>query len=117
MQLDRGGDAALELSYTLRGPSAAGWRQRYAGEATRRSRVLEDLSQQFPGLEIASDGLTLNDVSNYEEPVALGVRGKAPRLWRDEGGSISLSVTPRDRLAPSYASLPRRRAGCGGRGR
>jgi tetratricopeptide (TPR) repeat protein/transglutaminase-like putative cysteine protease len=108
MQLDRNGDAELELSYTLRGPSAAGWRQRYAGDATRRARVLEDLGQQFPGLEIAADGLTLNDVSNYEEPVSLRVRGKAPRLWRDEGGSISLSVTPRDRLAPSYASLLRR---------
>ena len=108
MQLDHDGDAALQLEYTTRGASAAAWRQRYSGDATRRARVLEDLGQQFPGLEIAADGLTLNDVSNYEEPVSLHVRGKAPRLWRDEGGSISLSVTPRERLAPSFASLPRR---------
>ena len=108
MQLDRSGDAALELEYTTRGASAAAWRQRYAGEATRRARVLEDLGRQFPGIEIATDGLALNDVSNYEQPVSLRVRAKAPRLWRDEGGSISLSVTPRDRLVPQYASLPRR---------
>jgi len=110
MRLAANGDAELELSYTTSGASAAAWRQRYAGEATRRSRVLEDLSQEFPGVEIAkSSGLSLNDVSDYEEPVTLGVRAKAPRLWREEGGALSLRVTPRERLVPLYASLPRRR--------
>jgi len=111
MKLAANGNAELDLSYTTSGASAAGWRQRYAGEATRRARVLEDLSQEFPGVEIAagSASVTLNDVSNYEQPVALRVRAKAPHLWREEGGSLSLRVTPRERLAPLYASLPRRR--------
>jgi cellulose synthase operon protein C len=115
MRLAPNGDAALELAYTTSGASAAAWRQRYAGEATRRARVLEDLSPEFPGIDIADGsgnggaGLTLNDVSNYEEPVSLRVRAKAPHLWRDEGGSLSLKVTPGERLAPRYASLPRRR--------
>jgi cellulose synthase operon protein C len=110
VRLAQNGNAELDLGYTTSGASAAAWRQRYAGEATRRARVLEDLSQEFPGIEIpTSGGLTLNDVSNYEEPVSLHVRAKAPHLWREEGGSISLPVTPHERLAPLYASLPRRR--------
>jgi tetratricopeptide (TPR) repeat protein len=132
MRLAPNGDAELDLAYTTSGPSAAAWRQRYAGEATRRARVLEDLSQEFPGIvipdggsasrvgdgaganaasakEVTSYGLTLNDVSNYEQPVSLRVRAKAPHLWREEGGSLSLEVTPSERLAPLYASLPRRR--------
>jgi cellulose synthase operon protein C len=51
----------------------------------------------------------LNDVSNYEQPVSLRVHAKAPHLWRDEGGTLSLRVTPRERLGALYASLPRRR--------
>jgi transglutaminase-like putative cysteine protease/tetratricopeptide (TPR) repeat protein len=113
MRLAPNGNAELDLAYTTSGASAAAWRQRYAGEATRRARVLEDLSQEFPGIEIPNNsqnyGLTLNDVSNYEEPVSLRVRAKAPHLWREEGGSLSLEVTPHERLAPLYASLPRRR--------
>lgn len=60
-------------------------------------------------MEIAANGVTLNDVSNYERPVALGVRARAPHLLREEGGTLSLRVTPRERLTPPYASLPRRR--------
>jgi tetratricopeptide (TPR) repeat protein/transglutaminase-like putative cysteine protease len=110
MRLAPNGNAELELAYTTSGASAAAWRARYAGEATRRARVLEDLSQEFPGIEIAkTGGLSLNDVSDYEQPVSLSVRAKAPHLWRDEGGTLSLRVTPRERLAPLYASLPQRR--------
>jgi hypothetical protein len=116
IRLAPNGNAELDLAYTTSGASAAAWRQRYAGEATRRARVLEDLSPEFPGIEIVKEqsdgghpGLSLNDVSNYEEPVSLRVRAKAPHLWRDEGGSLSLKVTPGERLAPRYASLPRRR--------
>ena len=109
MRLSSSGNAELELAYTTSGASAAAWRQRYAGEATRRARVLEDLGQEFPGIDIPSNGLSLNDVSNYEEPVSLRVRAKAPHLWREEGGTLSLRVTPRERLAPLYASLARRR--------
>jgi hypothetical protein len=115
MKLAANGNAELALEYTTSGSSAASWRARYAGEATRRARVVEDLSQEFPGIELAgpsgggpNGGLTLNDVSNYEQPVKLEVRARAPHLLREEGGALSLRVTPRERLAPLYASLSRR---------
>jgi hypothetical protein len=108
MRLGPTGNADLDLAYETTGASASAWRARYAGEATRRARVLEDLSQEFPGIEIAGSGVTLNDVSNYEQPVSLRVHAKAPHLWRDEGGTLSLRVTPRERLTALYASLPRR---------
>jgi hypothetical protein len=110
MRLAPNGNAELELAYTTSGASAAAWRQRYAGEATRRVRVLEDLSHEFPGIEIPKGAaLSLNDVSNYEEPVSLSLHARAPHLWREEGGALSLRVTPRERLSSLYASLPRRR--------
>jgi transglutaminase-like putative cysteine protease/predicted TPR repeat methyltransferase len=109
MHLAQTGNAELELSYEKVGPSAAAWRQRYAGEATRGSRVLEDLNQEYPGLEVLPNGLSLNDVSNYETPVSLRVRAKAPHLWREEGEALSLRVTLRERLAALYASQARRR--------
>ena len=52
MKLAANGNAELALGYTTSGSSAASWRARYAGEATRRARVVEDLSQEFPGLEL-----------------------------------------------------------------
>ena len=72
--------------------------------------VPDRLAAGSPSSDFAASVLNVSAAAlqRYEEPVSLHVRGKAPRLWRDEGGSISLSVTPRDRLAPSYASLPRR---------
>ncbi len=109
MRLGATGAAELELGYETRGPSASAWRQRYSAEATRHARVLEDLSQEFPGIEIPKAGVVLNDVSNFEVPVSIQVRAKAPRVWREEGASRSLRVTPEERLGPVYASLPRRR--------
>ena len=109
IHLAQTGNADLELSFEKVGPSAAAWRQRYAGEATRGSRVLEDLSQEYPGVELVPNALSLNDVSNYETPVSLRVRAKAPHLWREEGGALSLRVTPRERLAALYAGQTRRR--------
>jgi tetratricopeptide (TPR) repeat protein/transglutaminase-like putative cysteine protease len=108
-RLSADGNAELELAYEVSGASAAAWRSRYAGDATRRARVLEDLSQQFSGVEIPAGGITLNDVSNYEQPVSLRVHARAPHLLREEGGSLSSSVTPRERLVPLYASAVERR--------
>jgi hypothetical protein len=107
-RLSSDGNAELDLTYEVSGASAASWRARYAGDATRRARVLEDLSQQFPGVEVPAGAITLNDVSNYEQPVSLRVHARAPHLLREEGGSLSSTVTPRERLVPVYASAAER---------
>jgi tetratricopeptide (TPR) repeat protein/transglutaminase-like putative cysteine protease len=109
LHLSAAGLADIELEYQTNGPSASSWRRRYSADATRRARVLEDLSQEFPGLEIPESGIAINDLSNYELPVSVKVRGRAPRLLREEGGTFSLSVTPSERLGPAYGSLTQRR--------
>jgi len=110
LKLTAAGGAELALDYETTGPSAAAWRRRYSAEATRRARVLEDLGREFPGIQIA-DGPTaihMNDLSNFEQPVSVSVRAKAPRVLREEGHTRTLIVTPGERLGQAYASLPRR---------
>jgi tetratricopeptide (TPR) repeat protein len=109
LHLSAAGPAAIDLSYETSGPSAAAWRQRYSADATRRARVLQDLGREFVGIEIPESGIRMNDLSNFEQPVSVQVQGRAPRLLREEGGTFSLPVTPSERLAPVYASLPQRR--------
>jgi len=110
LRLGATGGADLEFSYETTGPSASAWRRRYAADATRQARVQEDLGREFPGLELA-DGpaaIEMSDLSNFEQPVSVHVRAHSPHVWREEGHSKSLVVTPSERLTQAYASLPRR---------
>jgi tetratricopeptide (TPR) repeat protein/transglutaminase-like putative cysteine protease len=109
VRLASSGQAELTLDYETTGPSAAAWRQRYSGEATRRARVLEDLGSEFPGLEVPQGGIRMNDLSDFEQPVSVHVQARVPRLLREEGGTFSLPVTLNERLASAYAGAPRRR--------
>jgi hypothetical protein len=111
MRLGKNGAAELELQYETRGASAAAWRQRYSGEATRKARVIEDLSREFPGIELVDPAtpIVTSDLSNYEQPVNIRVRARAPHVLREEGHTASLAVTPGERLTVQYASLPERK--------
>ncbi len=106
-----GGAAELELEYETSGPSAAAWRQRYASEATRRARVQEDLLREYPGIEIGAGalGVQTSDLSDWERPVTISVRGRAPNVLRAEGRSASVAVTPSERLTGRFAGLQKRR--------
>lgn len=105
------GASELSLAFETQGASAPAWRRRYASDASRRARVLEDLTREFPGIELAAGpgAIVTNDLSDFEQPVSLQVRARVPRLWREEQGTSSLAVTLGERLTPEYASLGRRR--------
>ena len=103
------GSAKLELVHTTSGVEAPGWRRRYNAEATRKERVLGDMGQQYPGFSLAKDGVNVSDLSDYNKPVVMTVKGTAPSFARREGDRLSASVTPAVRLTSRYASLSKRR--------
>ncbi len=109
--LSQNGDARLDLSYVTRGTSAAEWRRRYHADATRRERINNDLGREFPGFTIQAgkQGIVTSDLQDLEKPVKLGVRGKAQGFARKEGDQLSMAVTTKFRLTPTYASLSRRK--------
>jgi hypothetical protein len=104
------GSAKIEINYSARGSSAPDWRRRYHAEATRRERINGDLGREFPGFEITpgAAGVTAGDLEDLEQPVKLGVTGRAPTFARKEGKSLSMTVTLDARLTPNFASLSRR---------
>lgn len=102
------GSAKLDMTYTTSGVAAPDYRRRYHAEATRNDRVLGDLARQYPGFSLAKDGVKVNDLSDYEKPVVMSVKGSVPGFARREGDRLSASVTPDVRLTPVYASLSSR---------
>lgn len=111
-QLRRNGSAAVQVDYEVRGSSASTWRRKYAAESTRRERVSEALSTDWPDFRIEPGvrGLTINDLTDIEQPVSLQVRGTAGEFARREGRALSMEVTPSFRLTPAFASLKERRS-------
>ncbi|HMR08371.1 MAG TPA: DUF3857 domain-containing protein, partial [Polyangiaceae bacterium] len=102
------GSAKVDMTYTTSGVAAPDYRRRYHAEATRNDRVLGDLARQYPGFSLAKDGVKVNDLSDYEKPVVMSVKGSVPGFARREGDRLSASVTPDVRLTPVYASLSSR---------
>lgn len=109
--LEPSGAAALELELEATGPSASAYRHRYLAESTRRARVIEDVTSEFPGLSVlpGERGVQVSDLNRFEEPVRLSVTGRVAHLARREGERLSLLVTVGTRLVPRFASLPKRR--------
>ena len=105
------GSARLDVQIDTTGASAAQWRLRYHGDATRRDRVVNDLSKELPGFEVApgAAGIETNDLENLELPVHLRIQGRAPAFGRIEADELSVPVTPRDRFVSAYATLSQRR--------
>ncbi len=109
--LSANGDAKLELSYVTRGTSAAEWRFRYHADATRRERINNDLGREFPGFSIQAGkaGIVASDLEDLEKPVKISVQGTAQGFARKEGNQLSMAVTTKVRLTPTYASLSQRK--------
>lgn len=108
VRLKTDGSAELDLSYETRGVSAPEWRLRYQADATVVERLSEDLGREFPGFSMARGGLEKNDLTDFEQPVRIRVRGSAPQLARLEGERLSLAVTPQLALTQNFASLSAR---------
>jgi tetratricopeptide (TPR) repeat protein len=111
IDLAKDGGAELSLDYELSGPSAAGFRQRYLAESTRRARVVEDTTAEFSGLSLlpGERGVTMSDLNQFEAPVRFRLHGHVSQMARREGDRLSLSATLGTRLTPRYATLSARR--------
>jgi len=105
------GVAQLDIRTETSGALAAEARQRYHAQATRRERVVRDLSNEFAGFELATGAgaLEVNDLEDIEQPIKTRVRGKVASLGRRDGNEASIPIGPVGRLVSSYASLSNRK--------
>ncbi len=101
------GSAQVDLKIDVGGVSASAWRQRYHADATRRTRLQEDLSAEFAGLEIAD--ATAGNFEDVEQKVSLRVKGKTPQLARRDADTWSAPVGPSEHMVRDFAALSRRR--------
>lgn len=99
--------ALVDWRADVTGAYAAGYRQRYHSEVSRKQRLTEDLGAEFGGLEITS--LEAPGLDDVEQPVSLHVRAKAREFGRKSGGQVSLPVGPTEHLVRDYAPLSQRR--------
>jgi cellulose synthase operon protein C len=100
------GSALIDWHAEVTGAYAAGYRQRYHSQVSRKQRLAEDLGADLGGLEIQSlDAPGLDDV---EHPVSIHVRAKALEFGRKNGSQLSLPVGPSEHLVRDFAPLSQR---------
>ncbi|MDB4943767.1 MAG: Cell division protein FtsK [Labilithrix sp.] len=102
-----GGAAQVDWRAEVTGANASSWRVRYHAKATQKARVQEDLSNELPGVEIAS--VTSNDLEDVEQKVDLRAKGKAPGYARRDGDSWTVGVGAKEHLVRAWAPLSTRR--------
>jgi transglutaminase-like putative cysteine protease/tetratricopeptide (TPR) repeat protein len=100
--------AQLDWRVTVTGVSAPGWRVRYHADSLRKQRLEEDLANDLPGVSVQSvDAGNLEDV---EAPVQLHARAKVASFGRrDDAGTMSVPIGPREHMVRDWASLSTRR--------
>jgi hypothetical protein len=105
------GAAQVDVRIETSGALAAEARQRYHAQATRRERVVRDLSAEFAGFEFSpgAGALEMNDLEDIEQPVKTRARGRATSLGRRDGSEVSIPIGPTARLVSSFASLSSRK--------
>lgn len=108
-RLKKDGSASVELSYSVVGQSAPGFRARYGSESNLKDRLSSDLGNEFPGLELNKNSIKTSDLSDGEAPVDIDIKATAPRFARAEGDSLSMAVTLKNRLTPRFAALSARK--------
>jgi tetratricopeptide (TPR) repeat protein len=105
------GSATIDLKFEATGAFAAQWRDRYHGAATRRDRVLRDLTADLTGFELAAGaaGLETGNLDDIEQPARLHLRGKAPAFGRKDGDELAVPITAQDRFVSALVSLSQRK--------
>jgi len=109
VELKKNGTAEVDIAFGVRGYAAPGYRARYEAKATLKDRLSADLGSEFPGLQIAGDGIETGDLDNVDQPVEIRLHGLVPQFARPEGSELSLPVTAPADLTSSYAPQSKRR--------
>ena len=103
------GSAALELTATLHGLSAAEAREALAVEGTRRERVERDLGTRFAGLQISDLEVTGATVPIDADALVVRLRGTVPALGQRDGGRWTLTPwQPQTALRDALSTPPPR---------
>lgn len=103
------GDGAVSVDYKVeaKGVSGSAFRQRYHAPDTKKQRAQEDLSGEFPQLELSL--AETNDLEDVEAPAKLHAKGKAPDFARKDGDARSMAAGPREHFVRDYTPLSQRK--------
>jgi hypothetical protein len=102
------GDGAVVVDKVeAKGVSGSAFRQRYHAPDTKKQRAQEDLSGEFPQLELSI--AETNDLEDVEAPAKLHARGKAPDFARKDGDARSMAAGPREHFVRDYTPLSQRK--------
>ena len=101
------GGAQIDWRVTVTGVSAPSWRVRYHAEGLRKERLQEDLSGDFPGIDLKS--VDTNDLENVEAPVQIHATGKVASFGRRDGDTVSAPIGPHPSMVHDFALLSSRK--------
>jgi hypothetical protein len=101
------GGAQIDWRVTVTGVSAPSWRVRYHAEGLRKERLQEDLSGDFPGIDLKS--VDTNDLENVEAPVQIHATGKVTSFGRRDGDTVSTPIGPHPSMVHDFALLSSRK--------
>ncbi len=102
-------DGAVNVDYKVEanGVSGSAFRQRYHAPDTKKQRAQEDLSGEFPQIELTL--AETNDLEDVEAPAKLHAKGKAPDFARKDGDARSMAAGPREHFVRDYTPLSQRK--------
>lgn len=106
IELTADGSGEVSIEETVKGAEAAGYRQTYQAEGTRKDRFERALSTSYPGLTLESQ--SFEGLDNLERDIELRYKLKAPQLARGEGRELRIAVTAVRELLREMAPIPTR---------
>jgi transglutaminase-like putative cysteine protease len=107
IELGPEGDGSVIVDETIRGVDAAGYRQTYQAEGTRKERFERTLATAYPGLALSE--LAMKGLDDIEQPIGVAYRIRAPQVARREGDELRLSPSSMRDLVRQMAPIPKRK--------
>jgi tetratricopeptide (TPR) repeat protein len=106
IELAADGAGKVVADESVAGVEAAGYRQTYQAEGTRKERFERSLSGVYPGLTLEQQ--TFTGLSDIEQDIGIRYSLSAPQLARAEGKDLRIAVTAVRELLREMAPIAER---------
>lgn len=107
LRLDADGGGEVDVTETIRGVEAPGYRNRYQAEGLREERLGRAMRGLFPGLELSEHAF--ENLDDFDRPASLSFEGRAPQLAVRDGRNLRVSPTVLHDLSRNLAPASTRR--------
>ncbi len=106
ISLDADGSGEVSAEEHVKGTEAAGYRQTYQAEGTRKDRFVRSLSGSYPGLVLSSQSFV--GLDDLEHDIEIRYSLRAPQLARQEGRELRIGATSVRELLREMAPIATR---------